>query len=32
MEHHLWGQGEPSEADVEHLVRFLLRGAGVPDS
>ena len=32
MEHHLWGQGEPSKADVDHLVRFLLRGAGVPDT
>jgi len=32
MEHHLWSERVPTEDDVQHLVRFLLRGSGVPDA
>ena len=27
MEHYLWGEQVPSVEDVDHLVRFVLRGA-----
>jgi AcrR family transcriptional regulator len=32
MEQNLWTERELDEKDVEHLVHFLLRGAGVPDA
>ncbi|HKG49249.1 MAG TPA: TetR/AcrR family transcriptional regulator [Actinomycetales bacterium] len=32
MEQYLWAEVRPTEADIEHLVRFLLRGAGVQDA
>lgn len=30
MEHFLWNEEVPSEADIDHLFQFLLRGVGTP--
>jgi hypothetical protein len=32
MEQSLWSERELDEGDVDHLVQFLLRGAGVPET